>query len=225
MTMKKFMLLLAGLFLASSAHAATVYLKNGSTVEGNIVEKTGSSVKIDVNGVSVTYYNDEIDRVDDGAAPAAVTSAAGAPAEQGVPLGPDIGKMLVANAPLSEISEAKKDLILKFVDAFGTREAMKMNFEQMAVALPPDKADAFRKAFRIEDIITQLIPVYNKYFSESDLNAFIQFYNSPSGKKLTGSLPMIMQESIGVSMKYFEANMPPELKDAPAAAPAAPAAK
>ena len=41
-----------------------VYLNNGTTVEGKMLEKTKDSVKISVSDVAVTFYNDEIKNIE-----------------------------------------------------------------------------------------------------------------------------------------------------------------
>ncbi|MCX5705440.1 MAG: hypothetical protein NTZ92_05235 [Candidatus Omnitrophica bacterium] len=48
--------------------ADTVVLKSGKTVEGKIIEKTNKYVKIDFQGVELTYFVDEIEKIEsDGA--------------------------------------------------------------------------------------------------------------------------------------------------------------
>jgi len=49
------------------ASAETIVLKSGQTIEGKITEKTGQYIKIDVSGVAVPYFLDEIKSVDGGA--------------------------------------------------------------------------------------------------------------------------------------------------------------
>ena len=62
--MKKFKLislfLATGLFLAIPAFAETITLNSGKTVDGKILERTDEYIKVDVYGVSLTYYFEEI---------------------------------------------------------------------------------------------------------------------------------------------------------------------
>jgi len=44
--------------------AETVVLKSGKTVEGKLIEKTDKYIKIDFQGVPLTYFSDEIESVD-----------------------------------------------------------------------------------------------------------------------------------------------------------------
>ncbi|MDD4955678.1 MAG: tetratricopeptide repeat protein [Candidatus Omnitrophica bacterium] len=47
-----------------SAFAETIVLKSGKTIEGKILEKTEKSVKVDISGIPITYYLDEIQTID-----------------------------------------------------------------------------------------------------------------------------------------------------------------
>ena len=184
-----------------------------------------TKVAIDAGGATVTYYKDEIDRME-GGSPAAVAPAAPvAPAAVPVAVAPVVAAPVVA-APVATapISEAKKQLIAQFIEVFGTRASMIANFDQMMSSLPADQAGKLRKAFNIDEIIQALLPLYDKYFSEADLTAMIAFYNSPEGKKLVQTIPQLMRDSVEVSAKYFENHMPEEFKTGSAAAPATPAA-
>ena len=50
---------------STSVFAETIILKSGSTVEGKIIEKTDKYLKIDFQGVVLTYASDEIERIDE----------------------------------------------------------------------------------------------------------------------------------------------------------------
>jgi hypothetical protein len=208
--MKKYVFFALFLFAAAAAGAETVYLKSGVKVAGKITEKTDNSVVVDIGGASVTYYKDEIDRIDDGSTPAEpepapVAAAAPAPAVSAEAVA------VVSGAPLSP---AKRDLILQFIDVFGTRSSMKANFDQMMSSMSPEEGAKLRSAFSVDAIIEELVPLYDKYFSENDLRAYIAFYGSTDGKKLVNTIPQIMRGSVEVSAKYFEAHMPAEFKKA-----------
>jgi hypothetical protein len=57
--------LIGVLFLGvSSVYAETIVLKSGKTVEGKIIEKTDKYIKIDFQGVPLTYFIDEIESID-----------------------------------------------------------------------------------------------------------------------------------------------------------------
>jgi len=39
-------------------------------------------------------------------------------------------------------------------------------------------------------------PLYDKYFTEEDLQAMIDFYKTPTGKKTISVMPQLLQESM-----------------------------
>lgn len=60
----KIVLLAVLFFLAvTNVFADTLLLKSGKTVEGNIIEKTSDSVKLEVEGIPLTYYVSDIDLI------------------------------------------------------------------------------------------------------------------------------------------------------------------
>ncbi len=64
--MKRFFLFLMLLFsplVLMPAYADTVTLLNGNTVEGKITERTGKYIKIETEGMVLTYYSDEIKNI------------------------------------------------------------------------------------------------------------------------------------------------------------------
>lgn len=52
-------------YITAFSSAETVYLKSGKVMEGKIIEKTEKYIKMDYYGVELTYWMDEIDRVED----------------------------------------------------------------------------------------------------------------------------------------------------------------
>lgn len=62
---KKISTILLLMFLSSTPLilAETIVLKSGKSVEGKIIEKTDKSIKVDIEGIIVTYYLDEIENI------------------------------------------------------------------------------------------------------------------------------------------------------------------
>ncbi|MCK4809543.1 MAG: hypothetical protein KAS99_01220 [Candidatus Omnitrophica bacterium] len=58
-------ILFAFIMNLSSAYAETIILKSGRKVEGKIVEKTDQYIKVDFEGLLLTYYFDEIKRIEE----------------------------------------------------------------------------------------------------------------------------------------------------------------
>jgi len=204
-----------------SVFAATVNLANGSAVQGDIIKQDAKSIQINVDGVTMTYYADEIKDVDGKPLAAqqtepAVQNAAPAPASQPEAVLPAAQPDTIGTGPqpvpaASTIDPDKKALILKFIDVFGTRQALTNNFDMMLKQIEKDKpeeAQKIRQRVKIDEIIERLLPIYDRNFSTEDLNAFIAFYGSSEGKKLIGTIPELMKESVQESIKYMEEKFP-----------------
>lgn len=54
----------------------------------------------------------------------------------------------------------------------------------------------FKNEVKAEDLEKMIIPIYDKYYTESDIDQLITFYNSPIGKKMIATMPQVMQESM-----------------------------
>ncbi len=184
------------------AFAATVNLNDGRVVQGDIIKQDAKSLQISVDGVTMTYYADEIKDIDGKSfAAAAAQPEAVAPAPETAVPAPAAGG----------IDPDKKELILKFIDVFGTRQALTNNFELMIQQIQkekPDEAQKIRQRVKVDEIIERLLPIYDRNFTSDDLKAFIAFYGSPEGQKLIGTIPELMKESVGESVKYMEEKFP-----------------
>ena len=63
---KKILILGLGIVLwGSAAFAEIIHLKNGRKIRGKIIENNAQQIKVDVGGVKITYYPDEIDRIEE----------------------------------------------------------------------------------------------------------------------------------------------------------------
>ena len=56
--------------------------------------------------------------------------------------------------------------------------------------------DDFAKEIKAEDLVNLIIPIYDKYYTEDDIDQLISFYNTPTGKKMIETLPIVTQESM-----------------------------
>ena len=116
----------------------------------------------------------------------------------------------VAAPVVPAVMGEKRELILKFIDTFGTKSAMEQNLNTMFDDMGSDdpQTQKFKDNVRVDEILEQLMPLYDKYFTEDELKAFIAFYSSPEGKKLLETIPVLMQESVDISAEYFEQKFP-----------------
>jgi hypothetical protein len=61
--------------------------------------------------------------------------------------------------------------------------------------------EELKKEVKAEDFENMILPIYDKYYSESDIDQLIVFYNSPIGKKMISTMPQVMQESMTAGQK------------------------
>jgi hypothetical protein len=168
--------------LMSVAFASTVHLKNGSSVEGAIIEQNNQSIKINIDGVGMTYYADEIQDIDGkalAAAPAAGQTA-GSPAE----------------------NSDKRALILKLMEITGTKQRLAQTLDFIKKGMPPQAVEVMDKAIKIDELLEKLVPIYDRNLSAEELQGLINFYDSDLGRKYILVTPVIMKESMQVGQDY-----------------------
>lgn len=226
--MKKTVLTLALLFFGASFCAAeTIYLKDGRAVTGEVVEKTAERITLRVRGMDLTYYADEIDRIED-AAPSAATLAsppdvkelpapaltelpAPAPAVTAAPL-ESLPLPTPTSSPARRPTSAyagmdKRELTLKYMEVIGAKGNIRKSFADILHNAPEEKRAAIKRALNLEEVLEELVPIYDQYFSEQDLRRLITFYESPLGQKVLKTAPLILKDSMEKSIKYFEGKM------------------
>src|SRR5476651_429699 len=62
--MRIWAMMVIGILFTSLASAATVNLTDGRSVQGDIIKQDDKSLQVSVDGVSMTYYADEIKDID-----------------------------------------------------------------------------------------------------------------------------------------------------------------
>ena len=111
----------------------------------------------------------------------------------------------------AQTSEYEQDL-MKLMEVNGSSENYDLVYDQLVAQfkmMKPDvpqdfwnsaKTEVFNK--EIESLNKQLVPVYQKYFTQDEIKQLIEFYTSPLGKKLTSGTNKIAQESMQISQTW-----------------------
>ena len=60
----------------------------------------------------------------------------------------------------------------------------------------------FREDIDEESLITKIIPLYQKYYTDEEIEELIAFYNTPIGKKSISIMPQLMQESMLIGQEW-----------------------
>ena len=63
--MKKIILIILLLATPLVCFGETIILKSGKTIEGKIIERTDKYIKIEAYGVELTYWNDDIEKIEE----------------------------------------------------------------------------------------------------------------------------------------------------------------
>jgi hypothetical protein len=133
-----------------------------------------------------------------------------------------------------EDQRASRDEVEQFFTAMRLRKNMEMVFQAMREqmkgmshkmmsdklsTLTPEQQKKFQEAMqgsmddvmdamRFEDLISDMIPVYQKYLTREDLQGVIAFYSSPVGQRLLDKTPAMTTEAMKISMERMEKMMP-----------------
>jgi type I site-specific restriction-modification system R (restriction) subunit len=107
--------------------------------------------------------------------------------------------------------QSKQDKILKLIELSGSArlgEQVAKNligsFRNIYSNVPDEFWDGFSKEIKSEDIRDLVVPIYDKYYNEDDIDHLIEFYSSPTGQKMIQVAPMIMQESMSAGQIWGE---------------------
>jgi hypothetical protein len=92
-----------------------------------------------------------------------------------------------------------------------------MNREQMKKRRPEitdeelsrmDKeSEEIAKSFPVDELLEDMIPVYQKHLSRADVDAIISFYSSPTGQKMLREMPAMMSEGMQAAYPRMQKNL------------------
>jgi len=54
--------------------------------------------------------------------------------------------------------------------------------------------------YKVDELLDAVVPIYQKHFSKSDLDAVLVFYMSPPGQRMLQEMPALMTESMQAGM-------------------------
>ena len=168
---------------SSAGWAETIYFKDGHSVKGQFISKDDIYTVIKEGKFPRKYYNYLIDRIEQDKLSAE--------------------EKVISSNELSNVFD-KKELVRLFLEANGTKASIENNFKAIIEKAQPDKKEKLQQILEIDKIIGMLIPIYEKHFDEDELKQLIKFYQSPAGSKFLSISPVLMQETMSESIKYFQ---------------------
>ena len=112
----------------------------------------------------------------------------------------------------AQLNAAKLAKIRELINLMGTpRIAADMMRSQAAsikklMPFPPAAQDDFEKellaSIHLNELVDLVVPIYDRYLSEEDVDGMLAFYRSPVGRRVTKALPEIAAESQEVGKKW-----------------------
>jgi len=171
------------LIVTPKIYAETIYLNNGEVIKGPIAERASNYIIIKKGKRPVKYYYDEIKLI----------------VEKGQP-----EPLAIDYSQFENISEQKVNMIIHLLQVNGARNGLESNFERLISKASKDGKEELRELFNIDELIGRLIPIYDKHYTQEELQKIIQFYESPAGQKVITATPEILNEALSVSALFFQ---------------------
>ena len=76
------------------------------------------------------------------------------------------------------------------------------------------ESDELLRNFPIDEMLNDMIPVYQRHFNKSDINGLIAFYSSPTGQKFLREMPAVTAESMQAAYPRIQSAVDAALKRA-----------
>jgi hypothetical protein len=186
--MKSFLIAIVFVLMAQGfASAEKLHLTTGEVVEGEIIDQDDVSVTIQTGNIPSKYYRAQITSIE---------------SNQDAAIGDVIAKFKPED--FSEMSESKARLILKFMEVSGMRKNIEDRIAETISQAPPEREKEFKFLFNAQEVLKALVPIYDKHYTESELQELIRFFESSVGKKTLQVTPQIMQDVVQTIVGYFK---------------------
>jgi uncharacterized protein len=136
--------------------------------------------------------------------------------------------MAAQQAPASDRAPSKEDVLKLFqilqveqqtrAVLANTHEQVRTMTREMIMKKAPNASpdqlaqvegmmDTMFKEYPINGILDDMVPVYQKHLTKSDLDGMIAFYSSPLGQKILREMPAMTNEAMQVSYSHIQKNM------------------
>jgi hypothetical protein len=131
---------------------------------------------------------------------------------------------------------ASKEDVKKLFDVMASREQMTQLMQQVFAQMRtlnheqikkrrPDATDEeiarmdrqsedLLKNFPLDEMLSDMVPVYQRHFTKSDIDALTAFYSSPAGQKLLREMPAVTAETMRAVFPRIQTEVDAALKRA-----------
>ena len=120
----------------------------------------------------------------------------------------DVLKLLKVMRVNSQMTQMLKNMS----DAFqtGAREGLlkqKPNATEKQLAALDKMMGSTFQDFSADELIAEIIPVYQRNLTSEEVNSLTTFYNSPAGQKILDKMPKLSQDAMQVGVEYGKKKM------------------
>ncbi|MFC3901422.1 hypothetical protein SAMN05421749_10174 [Acinetobacter marinus] len=111
---------------------------------------------------------------------------------------------------MDQMNAQMESVFSQSIQSAQAQQGEPLNPEQIKVVDKYSKklTTTMSKALKWSDLEPELIKIYQGSFDQADINALIEFYKTPLGKKTIEKMPIIMQQSMTVGQNAMFKIMP-----------------
>lgn len=109
----------------------------------------------------------------------------------------DIQKLFDVMASREQISQMMQQLFVQMRSL--SREEVKKQHPEITeaeLARMDRQSEDLLKNFSLDDMLGDMVPVYQRHFTKSDIDALTAFYSSPPGQKFLHEMPAVTAETM-----------------------------
>ncbi|NLF40097.1 DUF2059 domain-containing protein [bacterium] len=126
-----------------------------------------------------------------------------------------IGSLALSGADINvaEAAREKRALVHELLRITSTKEQAQQIFATMIRDMPKESQVAMSEILNVDEMVAQVVPVYEKHYSSEELRGIIAFYNTPIGQRMLAVQPLIIQDSMIVMKVYVQKKLAEKLKE------------
>jgi hypothetical protein len=127
----------------------------------------------------------------------------------------DVKKLFDVMASREQMAQIMQQVFAQMKNM--NREQMKKNHPEMTdadLARRDRESDDLIKNFPLDEMLNDMIPIYQRHFTKSDIDALTAFYSSPAGQKFLHETPAVTAETMRAVYPRIEAAVDAAIKRA-----------
>ena len=121
--------------------------------------------------------------------------------------------VMAAEVNVQQAAKEKRALVLELLQITQTRQQAQSMFNIMIQSMPFDVQDVMKEALSVDDMVREIVPVYEKHLDTEDLRSIIGFYRTPAGQRLVQKQPQIVNDAMVVMKVFVEKKLQQVLKN------------